>query len=213
MFLPREVYLQKSSIYAESELAGLANLVISQDSRFDVTQDAHVNSPSKATVLLDGVTILNGGMFYQRTAEPAKLTVNLTGEMIINAGASMDVSQVHLQAHNIFIDIGGVFTARGRGFASMKGTEPGEKSAIASGAGHGGAGGRSSSQPLVGKAYDSFDMPLHFGSGGGQGYQDLVRPKVASLLFLEQAKTVTALYEHSCLFFVPNYLFCRKRIS
>ncbi len=176
MFLPREVYLQKSSIYAESELAGLANLVISQDSRFDVTQDAHVNSPSKATVLLDRITILNGGMFYQRTAEPAKLTVNLTGEMIINAGASMDVSQVHLQAHNIFLDIGGVFTARGRGFPWIKDrTGAGVKSGIASGAGHGGAGGRSSSQPLVGVAYGSFDMPLDFGSGGGEGYQDLVR--------------------------------------
>lgn len=153
-------------------------------------------------MLLDRITILNGGTFYQRTAEPAKITVNLTGEIIINAGASMDVSQVHLQAHNIFIDIAGVFTARGRGFASMKGTEPGVKSGIASGAGHGGAGGRSSSQPLVGKAYGSFDMPLDFGSGGGQGYQDLVRPKLASLLFLEQAKTITALYEHSFLVFM-----------
>ena len=169
------MYLQKSSIYAESELVGLSNLIISQDSRFDVTQDAQVNSPSKATVLLDRITILNGGKFYQRTAEPAKLTVNLTGEIIINAGASMDVSQVSLQAHNIFIDIGGVLTARGRGFASMGGLAAGRQSTIASGAGHGGAGGRSSSQPLVGKAYGSFDMPLNFGSGGGQGYQDLVR--------------------------------------
>ena len=133
-------------------------------------------------MLLNSITILNGGTVYQRTAEPAKLTVNLTGEFIINAGASMDVSQVHLQAHNIFIDIGGVVTARGRGFASMKGTEPGRQSGSASGAGHGGAGGRSSSQPLVGKAYGSFDMPLDFGSGGGQGYQDLVRQKVVSFI-------------------------------
>lgn len=169
------MYLQKSSIYAESELTGLANLIISQSSRFDVTQDAHVNSPTKATILLDRITILNGGTFYQRTAEPAKLTVQLTGEITINAGAAMDVSQVHLQAHNIFIDIAGVLTARGRGYASMKGDEPGRQSGIASGAGHGGAGGRSSSQALVGKAYGSFEMPLHFGSGGGQGYQDLVR--------------------------------------
>lgn len=175
MFFPREVYLQKSSIYAESELFGIANLIISHDSRFDVTQDAQVNSPSKATVLLDRITILNGGKFYQRTTEPAKLTVNLTGEIIINAGASMDVGQVHLQAHNIFIDIGGVLTARGRGFASMSGLGAGSQSAIASGAGHGGAGGRSSSQPLVGKAYGSFDLPLSIGSGGGRGHQDLVR--------------------------------------
>lgn len=87
----------------------------------------------------------------------------------------MDVSQVHLQAHNVFIDIGGVLTARGRGFASMGGLGAGRESGIASGAGHGGAGGRSSSQPLVGKAYGSFDMPLNLGSGGGRGYQDLVR--------------------------------------
>ena len=177
MFFPREVYLQKSSIYAESELFGIANLIISHDSRFEVTQDAQVNSPSKATVLLDRITILNGGKFYQRTTEPAKLTVNITGEIIINAGASMEVSQVHLQAHNIFIDIGGILTARGRGFASMGGLGAGRQSAIASGAGHGGAGGRSSGQPLVGKAYGSFDLPVNTGSGGGRGYQDLVRLK------------------------------------
>lgn len=175
------MYLQKSSIYAESELEGLANLVISQGSRFDVTQGAHVNSPLKATILLDRITILNGGTFYQRTAEPAKLTINLTGEIIINAGASMDVSQVHLQAHNIFIDISGILSARGRGYASMKGDEPGRQSGVsASGAGHGGAGGSSSSQALMGKAYGSFQIPLQFGSGGGQGYQDLVRVVVIS---------------------------------
>ena len=130
-------------------------------------------------MLMDRITLLTGGTFYQRTAEPAKLTVNLTGEVIINAGASMDVSQVHLQAHNIFIDIAGVLTARGRGFVSKRGKGPGVQSGSATGAGHGGAGGRSSGQPLVGKAYGSFEMPLYFGSGGGQGYQDLVRLTVA----------------------------------
>lgn len=100
----------------------------------------------------------------------------------------MDVSQVHLQAHNIFIDIGGVLMARGRGFASMSGLGAGRQSANASGAGHGGAGGSSSSQPLVGKAYGSFDMPLNFGSGGGRGYQDLVRLSLLQF-YLNRKKT------------------------
>ena len=176
VYLPSEVFLQKSSIYAESELVGISNLIIAHSSRFDVTQDAHVNTPTKAVVLLNRITILTGGTFYQRTSEPAKLTVNLTAELTILAGALMDVSQVHLRAHNIFIDIAGVLTARGRGFTSMKGEQPGKQSATSpSGAGHGGAGGQTSNQVIVGKAYGSFEMPLAFGSGGGQGYQNLVR--------------------------------------
>ena len=176
VYLPPEVFLQKSSIYAESELVGISNVIIAHSSRFDVTQDAHVNSPTKAIVLLNRITILTGGTFYQRTSEPAKLTVNLTAELTILAGALMDVSQVHLRAHNIFIDIAGVLTARGRGFTSMKGEQPGQQSATSpSGAGHGGAGGQTPNQAIVGKAYGSFEVPLAFGSGGGQGYQNLVR--------------------------------------
>ena len=181
--LPYEVYLQKSSIYAESELVGISNLIISLDSRFDVTPDAHVNYPTKGAISLNRITILNGGTFYQRSVVPAKLKVNLTKDLIINAGASMEVSQVHLRAHNIFIDIGGVFTARGRGFSSMKGEQPGHQSSTTpSGAGHGGAGGQTSRQAIVGKAYGSFEMPLEFGSGGGQGYRNLVR-MTSSLTF------------------------------
>ena len=161
-------------------MVGVFNLVVSLGSRFDVTPDAHVNSPTKGAIALNRITILNGGTFYQRTAEPAKLTVNLTAELTINAGASMDVSQVHMRAHNIFIDIGGVFTARGRGFPSMKGEQPGHQSSTApTGAGHGGAGGQTVRQAIVGKAYGSFEMPLDFGSGGGQGYKDLVRMTVS----------------------------------
>lgn len=177
VYLPPEVYLQKTSIFAESELVGISNLIIAHSSRFDVTQDAHVNSLTKAVVLLNRITILTGGTFYQRTSEPAKLTVNLTNELTILAGALMDVSQIHLRAHNIFIDIDGVLTARGRGLtSSRKGDGQGHPSArAASGAGHGGAGGQTSQQPTVGKAYGSFEIPLAIGSGGGQGYQDLVR--------------------------------------
>ena len=173
------MYLQKSSVYAESELAGISNLIISLGSRFDITPEAHVNTPIKGAISLNRISILNGGTFYQRSAVPAKLTVNLTTELTINAGASMEVSQVHLRAHNIFIDIAGVFTARGRGFSSMKGEQPGHQSSTApSGAGHGGAGGQTSTQAIVGKAYGSFEMPMELGSGGGQGYQDLVRMTV-----------------------------------
>lgn len=154
---------------------GLSNLIIAHSSRFDVTQDAHVNSPTKAVILMNRITILTGGTFYQRTSEPGKLTVNLTSELTILAGAVMDVSQVHLRAHNIFVDIGGALTAHGRGYSSMKGEQPGHQSTTApTGAGHGGAGGQTSRQAIVGKAYGSFEMPLAFGSGGGQGYQNLV---------------------------------------
>lgn len=126
---------------------------------------------------------------------PAKLALNLTGELIINAGASMEVSKVHLQAHNIFIDIDGVLSASGRGYSSMKGDEPGRKSDVAaSGAGHGGAGGSSTSQEYVGRAYGSFQIPLDFGSGGGQGYQDLVSYTDKLVCGLEQLKWYISLH-------------------
>ena len=181
VFLPPEVYLQKTAIYAESELVGISNLILGLGGRFDVTQDAHVNSPTKAFVSINRISILTGGIFYQRTSEPARVSVNLTADLTLLAGGLMNVSQAHVHAHNILIDIGGLFTARGRGFTSMKGEEPGHQSSTApSGAGHGGAGGQTSVQSRVGRAYDSFEMPVALGSGGGQGYQDLVRSLLKS---------------------------------
>ena len=170
------MYLQQSSIYAESQLIGLQSLIISHDSRFDITPTARVNSPAAGSMLLNRITILNGGIFYQRSNQPASLAVNLTEELTISAGALMDVTQIDLRAHNIFIDISGVLRARGRGYASGKGSSPGIRAShSASGAGHGGAGGQGWNQSIVGRAYGSFERPMQFGSGGGQGYQDLVR--------------------------------------
>ena len=80
----------------------------------------------------------------------------------------------------------------------MSGLGAGRQSAIASGAGHGGAGGRSSSQPLVGKAYGSFDLPLSIGSGGGRGHQDLVRLSFFSIP-VERERKLRAYYNRcSC---------------
>ena len=173
--LPSEVYLQDSSIFAESELTGMRALYISYNSRFDFTPDARVNSPVAGAMDMDLITILNGGKLFQQTSSPAKLVMNLTRQLTINAGAVMDVSHLHLNAHNVFIDVSGVLTARSRGYLPGEGPEPGvPSSSSASGAGHGGAGGHGAGQPRVGQAYDSFDAPVDFGSGGGQGYQNLV---------------------------------------
>lgn len=211
VFLPPEVYLQKTAIYAESELVGISNLILALGSRFDVTQDAHVNSPTKAFVSMNRISILTGGIFYQRTSKPARVGVNLTADLTILAGGLMNVSQTHLRAHNILIDIAGVFTARGRGFSSMKGEEPGHQSSTAaSGAGHGGAGGQTSVQDRVGKAYDSFEMPLAFGSGGGQGYQDLVRCVLTSERF-KMAGFIAVIVLNSKVLLIINIDHAAKR--
>lgn len=92
--------------------------------------------------------------------------MNLTSELTILAGAVMDVSQVHLRAHNIFVDIGGALTAHGRGYSSMKGEQPGHQSST---------GGLSPCSAVSSPSGGSRRlMPLAFGSGGGQGYQNLV---------------------------------------
>lgn len=102
------------------------------------------------------------------------MKIDLKGTLTITAGGTMSVSVVYFDAADVYIDGGATMTARGRGFPCGEGKEPGKSSTIsASGAGHGGAGGRGI-QTVVGKAYGDFDKPLDPGSGGGKGYKNLV---------------------------------------
>lgn len=111
--------------------------------------------------------IRNNFFFYNR--------ISLTKELRINAFAVMNVSILNLTAGNVYIDVSAVLTAHARGFSSGLGREPGITSvSSASGAGHGGAGGRGGGQRRVGKAYGILDKPTDPGSGGGQGFKDMV---------------------------------------
>ena len=96
----------------------------------------------------------------------------------------MEVSELDVSAHNVFVDVSANLTARSRGHSPGQGPQPGVASASsASGAGHGGAGGRGRAQLRVGTAYGSFEAPRDSGSGGGRGYKDLV--SMPSLLRIE----------------------------
>lgn len=87
----------------------------------------------------------------------------------------MNGTILNITAGAVYVDVSAVLTASARGFTSGQGKEPGISSRTsASGAGHGGAGGRGSDQTRVGRAYGILDRPLNPGSGGGQGYKDLV---------------------------------------
>lgn len=172
---PSEVYLQRSSIYSESLSRGMEEVIISYDGKFDVTPMAHVNSQDKGSISLKSLTILNGGVFHQSISSPTELKLNLKGSLTITAGGTMSLGMLALDASDVYIDGGALLTSRQRGYQCGQGKEPGRSSALSgSGAGHGGAGGRGS-QTVVGKAYGEFDKPVDPGSGGGQGYRNLVR--------------------------------------
>ena len=156
-------------------MSGVQDLYISFNSRFDVTPSARVNTAEPGTIAINSVTILNGGTFHHTTPIPSQLSLNLTADLTINAGATANVSKLVFYGRNAYVDTGAVLTAHARGYGSEKGPRPGLSSShSASGAGHGGAGGRGTSQPLVGKAYGSLDKPEDYGSGGGVGYMKLV---------------------------------------
>lgn len=111
--------------------------------------------------------------------------IYLKKELKINAGAIMSGTILNITASAVYVDVSAVLTASARGFISGQGREPGIASASsASGAGHGGAGGRGGSQLRVGRAYGILDRPVNPGSGGGQGYKDMVRDFIHSLSLL-----------------------------
>lgn len=172
---PKRIYLQKSSIFTESFSRGIEEVTISYDGKFEATSMARVNSPNPGTMAFTSLTILNGGYFHHAVSTPSQLNLNLQKSFTITAGGIMNVSVLHLDVSNVYIDGEALLTARERGFPCGMGKEPGRNSATsASGAGHGGAGGRGSDQPVVGKAYGSFDKPIDPGSGGGRGSKNLV---------------------------------------
>lgn len=87
----------------------------------------------------------------------------------------MNSTILNITASAVYVDVSAVLTAAARGFISGKGREPGIAStSSASGAGHAGAGGRGGTQLRVGRAYGILDRPINPGSGGGQGYKDMV---------------------------------------
>jgi len=101
--------------------------------------------------------------------------IYLEKELKINAGAVMNITMLNITASAVYVDVSAVVTANGRGYSSGQGQEPGIAStSSASGAGHGGAGGRGGTQLRVGRAYGILDKPVNPGSGGGQGYKDMV---------------------------------------
>ena len=155
-------------------MRGIRDVIISYGAKFDVTPTARANSDNPGSLILKSLTILNGGVFHQSTTKPIPMILDIHGTLTITAGGVMSVSEVYLGASDVFIDGGAILSARGRGFLCGEGKEPGKSSPTsASGAGHGGAGGRGS-QTVVGKAYGDFDKPLDSGSGGGRGYRNLV---------------------------------------
>jgi len=87
----------------------------------------------------------------------------------------MNGTILNITAGSVYVDVSAELTASARGFTSGQGKEPGISSTTsASGAGHGGAGGRGGDQSRVGRAYGILDRPVSPGSGGGQGFQDMV---------------------------------------
>lgn len=154
---------------------GIQELIISYGGQLDVTPEAHINSDHPGNMNFTSLTILNGGLFHQSSTQPNELKLYLQGSLTITAGGTMNVSVLGLDVSNVYVDGGALLTARERGFPSGEGVSPGKASPLsASGAGHGGAGGRGK-QTVVGVAYGDFDKPTDPGSGGGQGHRNLVR--------------------------------------
>lgn len=174
MDFPNKIYLQESSIYTESISRGIQEVIISYEGRLDVTPEAHINSYNPGNMNFTSLTILNGGLFHQSSARPTELKVVLHESLTITSGGTMNISVLTLKVSNLYVDGGALLTAHERGFPSGEGLSPGKISSLsASGAGHGGAGGRGK-QSVVGMAYGDFDKPRDSGSGGGQGYKNLV---------------------------------------
>lgn len=150
-------------------------MIISYGGKFDVTPKAHINSHHPGTMTFTSLTILNGGVFHQSSLKPNELKLKLQGPLTITAGGTLNVTVLALEASDVYVDGGALLTARERGFPCGEGLSSGKASITsASGAGHGGAGGRGS-QRVVGMAYGDFDKPMDPGSGGGQGYRNLVQ--------------------------------------
>ena len=154
----------------------VTDLQILHNAHLSIYGTASINSDTAKYLNLKSIGVHNSGKLSQVARSFETLSFDIKSDMHVYAGAIVNVSSLAVNATDISVDVAGLVTATGRGFANGQGPGHGYDSLYgnASGAGYGGTGGAGKGRDFAGRAYGSFLEPLDYGSGGGYGYKKQV---------------------------------------
>ena len=176
--LPKRSRLQQADYILEGSLVNVADLQILHNAQLLIYDTAHINSNEAKLLWLNSLEIHNGGTLSQ-VLSLSLVTLNFTiqNDLHIFSGGILNINSFLVSAKDLSVDVAGLISAAGRGYASGAGPGKGVGSLSGgpSGGGHGGSGGAGKDHQTAGKAYGSFMVPDQYGSGGGYGLKRQVR--------------------------------------
>jgi plastocyanin len=177
-------YLMLNSVFVQMSgvLANVQNITLVNLAHFYANNLGRTLGLPANQYYFDFVRVQDKGTFHMETDPVIDRGINLTAiAILIQGGGVMQGTRVFIVATNITVDDGGSLDANGLGYHYRHGTNrtglngpvnvgKGFDSIFGgSGAGHGGSGGCSKNQSLVGLAYGDMFEPWLLGSCGGSG--------------------------------------------
>jgi hypothetical protein len=129
-----------------------------------------------STYTFESVSIQSGGLITVDTLVDEPDVHLVVGDALtVKANGELNANALFVSASSVLVARGGLVTSETRGDAAASGMSPGLSANVlggtagGTGAGHGGRGGRAALREFSVAAYGDFTMPVHFGSGGGNG--------------------------------------------
>ncbi|MEI6297031.1 MAG: IPT/TIG domain-containing protein, partial [bacterium] len=111
------------------------------------------------------LVIANGGILT--SAAGNKFGINMGGDITVQSGGQILGNLSGATSTNFTIDLGGLVSATGKGYAAGTGPGKGGSYSTGGGGGYGGNGGREPNANNGGSTYGFVKTPVDFGSGGG----------------------------------------------
>ena len=160
-------YIHDVNIFLSGTLAHLQTLTIHHNGHLWLYKDGHTNDLSVGNYDIENIHVKTDGFLHMLTNPVKDEGINFTTvSLVVDGGGTVEGTHVYVHAENITVDFGGMIHANGKGYRVSDGSSktgstirrgrhgvinPGlgfTRGPSASGAGHGGSGGRGSGQYL-----------------------------------------------------------------
>lgn len=168
------------TLYLEGVLSYVKNLTLHHGGVVHLYEDSRTgNEHSENDFKFDFITVQYQGIISMVSNPSTHQGMNLTTKLLhVEGGGKVIGSDLRLLSENISINADGILDLSAQGYNQGHGNRSGVSGPInkglgsgsshgASGAGHGGTGGRGKSIPVIGLAYGNLYEPTEFGSSGG----------------------------------------------
>jgi len=167
-------------IHVDGVISYIKNLTLHHGGLLSLKEDSRTgNEAMENDFKFDFVRVQFEGVIEMISSPVTHNGMNLTVRVLhIEGGGKVEGSDLRILAENISVNTEGLLSVSRRGYRQTDGTGQGVHGTInwglgpgtgvaASGAGHGGTGGRGKNTPKVGVPYGNLYEPVEFGSSGG----------------------------------------------